>query len=94
MDALTCRALPHSRPERERALIALARAGEERVDSYGCRLRQGLSRGNDLVTAVGDPHSRAHGTNESLHLGDFAGSCLAEILMLDAIAQLDPEGYS
>ena len=26
-----------------------------------------------LITAVGDPDSRAHGTNESLHLGDFAG---------------------
>jgi hypothetical protein len=47
---------------------------------------------NDSVTAVVDPDSRAHGTNESLHLGDFAASCLAEILMLDAIAQLDPEG--
>jgi cysteinylglycine-S-conjugate dipeptidase len=45
-------------------------------------------------TAVGDPDSRAHGANESLHLSDFAASCLAEILMLDAFAQLDPEGYS
>jgi acetylornithine deacetylase/succinyl-diaminopimelate desuccinylase-like protein len=44
-----------------------------------------------LVTAVGDPDSRAHGTNESLHLGDFAAACLAETLMLDAFAQLDPE---
>jgi cysteinylglycine-S-conjugate dipeptidase len=45
-----------------------------------------------LVTAVGDADSRAHGANESLHLGDFAASCLAEILMLDAFAQIDPEG--
>jgi cysteinylglycine-S-conjugate dipeptidase len=45
-----------------------------------------------LVTAVGDPDSRAHGTNESLHLGDFAAACLAETLMLDAFAQLDLEG--
>jgi acetylornithine deacetylase/succinyl-diaminopimelate desuccinylase-like protein len=45
-----------------------------------------------LVTAVGDPDSRAHGTNESLHLGDFAAACLAETLMLDAFAQLDGEG--
>jgi cysteinylglycine-S-conjugate dipeptidase len=44
-----------------------------------------------LVTAVGDPDSRAHGTNESLHLGDFAAACLAETLMLDAFAQLDLE---
>jgi cysteinylglycine-S-conjugate dipeptidase len=41
-----------------------------------------------LVTAVGDPDSRAHGTNESLHLGDFAAACLAETLMLDAFAHI------
>ena len=41
-----------------------------------------------LVTAVGDPDSRAHGANESLHLGDFAAACLAETLMLDAFARL------
>jgi cysteinylglycine-S-conjugate dipeptidase len=45
-----------------------------------------------LITAVGDPDSRAHGANESLHLGDFAAACLAETLMLDAFAQLAPEG--
>jgi acetylornithine deacetylase/succinyl-diaminopimelate desuccinylase-like protein len=41
-----------------------------------------------LVTAVADPDSRAHGSNESLHLGDFAAACLAEVLMLDAFAQI------
>jgi acetylornithine deacetylase/succinyl-diaminopimelate desuccinylase-like protein len=45
-----------------------------------------------LITAVGDPDSRAHGANESLHLGDFTAACLAETLMLDAFAQLDLEG--
>jgi cysteinylglycine-S-conjugate dipeptidase len=45
-----------------------------------------------LITAVGDPDSRAHGANESLHLGDFAAACLAETLMLDEFAQLAPEG--
>ncbi len=45
-----------------------------------------------LITAVGDPDSRAHGANESVHLGDFAAACLAETLMLDAFAQLAPEG--
>lgn len=41
-----------------------------------------------LVTAVADPDSRSHGSNESLHLGDFAAACLAETLMLDAFAQI------
>jgi acetylornithine deacetylase/succinyl-diaminopimelate desuccinylase-like protein len=41
-----------------------------------------------LVTAVADPDSRAHGSNESLHLGDFAAACLAEVMMLDAFAQI------
>ena len=41
-----------------------------------------------LVTAVGDPDTRAHGADESLHLGDFAAACLAEALMLQGFAQL------
>jgi acetylornithine deacetylase/succinyl-diaminopimelate desuccinylase-like protein len=41
-----------------------------------------------LVTAVGDPDTRAHGADESLHLGDFAAACLAETLMLQGIAEL------
>src|SRR4051794_12981704 len=45
-----------------------------------------------LITAVGDPDSRAHGANESLHLGDFAAACLAETLMLDAFARLARAG--
>jgi acetylornithine deacetylase/succinyl-diaminopimelate desuccinylase-like protein len=43
-----------------------------------------------LVTAVGDPDSRAHGTDESLHLGDFEAACLAETLMLEAFGHLSP----
>jgi acetylornithine deacetylase/succinyl-diaminopimelate desuccinylase-like protein len=35
-----------------------------------------------LVTGVEDPDSRAHGPNESLHLGEFARVCLAEALLL------------
>ncbi|MCW2811711.1 MAG: dipeptidase [Friedmanniella sp.] len=41
-----------------------------------------------LVTAVGDPHTRAHGADESLHLGDFAAACRAETLMLAGFAQV------
>ena len=42
--------------------------------------------------AVRAADSRAHGTDESLHLGDFAAACVAETLMLNAFAQLDLEG--
>src|SRR5690606_11562587 len=39
-----------------------------------------------LVTGVEDPDSRAHGPNESLHLGEFARICLAEALLLQEVA--------
>jgi acetylornithine deacetylase/succinyl-diaminopimelate desuccinylase-like protein len=39
-----------------------------------------------LVTGVEDPDSRAHGPNESLHLGEFARACLAEALLLANVA--------
>ena len=39
-----------------------------------------------LVTGVEDPDSRAHGTDESLHLGEFDKVCLAEALLLEALA--------
>ncbi|MFC5379855.1 M20/M25/M40 family metallo-hydrolase [Aquipuribacter nitratireducens] len=38
-----------------------------------------------LVTGVEDPDSRAHGIDESLHLGEFARVCLAEALLLEAL---------
>ncbi|WP_344085726.1 dipeptidase [Luedemannella helvata] len=41
-----------------------------------------------LVTGVEDPDSRAHGPNESLHLGEFARVCLAETLLLAKVAEL------
>jgi acetylornithine deacetylase/succinyl-diaminopimelate desuccinylase-like protein len=41
-----------------------------------------------LVTGVEDPDSRAHGPNESLHLGEFARVCLAETLLLANVAEL------
>jgi cysteinylglycine-S-conjugate dipeptidase len=39
-----------------------------------------------LVTGVEDPYSKAHGPNESLHLGEFARACLAEALLLHNLA--------
>lgn len=40
-----------------------------------------------LVTGVEDPDSRAHGANESVHLGELERVVLAEALLLDAIAR-------
>jgi acetylornithine deacetylase/succinyl-diaminopimelate desuccinylase-like protein len=40
-----------------------------------------------LVTSAGaDPSCRAHGADESLHLGDFERACLAEALLLAELA--------
>jgi acetylornithine deacetylase/succinyl-diaminopimelate desuccinylase-like protein len=49
-----------------------------------------------VVTGVEDPHTKAHGPNESLHLGEFARVCLAETLMLAGLGRLTeaPEGQS
>ncbi|MDG4796017.1 dipeptidase [Micromonospora sp. WMMD1082] len=41
-----------------------------------------------LVTGVEDPQARAHGPNESLHLGEFARVCLAEALLLANVAEV------
>jgi acetylornithine deacetylase/succinyl-diaminopimelate desuccinylase-like protein len=40
-----------------------------------------------LVTGVGDPASRWHGIDESLHLGMWERACLAEALLLDRLAR-------
>ena len=39
-----------------------------------------------LVTGVEDPDSRAHGFDESLHLDEYSKACLAEALLLEALA--------
>lgn len=38
-----------------------------------------------LITAVGDPDTRAHGVDESVHLGDLHKACLAEALLLERL---------
>ncbi|MEW2379805.1 dipeptidase [Micromonospora sp. NPDC047812] len=45
-----------------------------------------------LVTGVEDPQARAHGPNESLHLGEFARVCLAEALLLKKVAEAGVAG--
>lgn len=42
-----------------------------------------------LVTGVEDPDSRAHGANESVHLGELEKVVLAEALLLTRVAGLD-----
>ncbi|WP_246497907.1 dipeptidase [Natronoglycomyces albus] len=41
-----------------------------------------------LVTGVEDPDSRAHGPNESVHLGEFERTCVAEAHLLANLAKL------
>lgn len=45
-----------------------------------------------LVTGVEDPDSRAHGIDESLHVGEFAKVCLAEALLLLGAGDLQVAG--
>jgi acetylornithine deacetylase/succinyl-diaminopimelate desuccinylase-like protein len=40
-----------------------------------------------LVTGIEDPYCAAHGPNESLHLAEFARTCLAEALLLRNLAR-------
>lgn len=40
-----------------------------------------------LVTGVEDPDTRAHGANESLHLGEFERVCLAEAVLLERLGR-------
>ncbi len=41
-----------------------------------------------LVTGVEDPDTRAHGVDESLHLGEFERVCVAEAVLLERLATL------
>ena len=41
-----------------------------------------------LVTGVEDPDTRAHGANESLHLGEFERVCVAETVLLERLGAL------
>ncbi len=41
-----------------------------------------------LITGVEDPDARAHGANESLHLGEFERVCVAEAILLERLGLL------
>jgi len=46
-----------------------------------------------LITGVEDPGTRAHGSNESLHLATFERACLAEALLLRNLADAQSAAY-
>jgi acetylornithine deacetylase/succinyl-diaminopimelate desuccinylase-like protein len=50
-------------------------------------LQQTYPEATVLVTGVEDPDTRAHGTNESVHLDELARACLAETLLLAALGR-------
>jgi len=51
-----------------------------------------FSEAEILVTGAEDPDSRAHGANESIHLGDFENAIVAEALLLARLAGLGAAG--
>jgi acetylornithine deacetylase/succinyl-diaminopimelate desuccinylase-like protein len=44
-------------------------------------------RASILLTGAADPDCRAHGENESVHLQELERACVAEVLLLDYLAQ-------
>jgi acetylornithine deacetylase/succinyl-diaminopimelate desuccinylase-like protein len=50
-------------------------------------LSQRHPRCSILVTGAEDPDSRAHGANESVHLGELRNAILAEALFLAALRE-------
>lgn len=56
--------------------------------SFVTALRARQPEAHIVITGVEDPDSRAHGTDESLHLGMFSRSCLAETLLLTLLGEM------
>ncbi len=76
-----------------RAALAEAYGAEAVLAGVGgsIPLVAGYTAGNPgatiLITAVEDPQTRAHSTDESMHLGDFTSACVAEALLLDSLGR-------
>jgi acetylornithine deacetylase/succinyl-diaminopimelate desuccinylase-like protein len=77
-----------------RAALAAAWDGTEPVDTgvggsipFIATFQEMFPGATVLVTGVEDPDARAHGPNESLHLGEFARVCLAETLLFKELAE-------
>ena len=76
-----------------RAAFTEAWDGTEPVDTgvggsipFIAAFREAFPDAAVLVTGVEDPDTRAHATDESLHLGEFRRACLAETLLLRNLA--------
>lgn len=87
--------IPFEGPACDAAFAAFREAWGKDPVTIGCGgsipmvadFQQAFPEASVLVTAVTDPDSRMHGIDESLHLGDFAKACLAETLLLTALAR-------
>jgi acetylornithine deacetylase/succinyl-diaminopimelate desuccinylase-like protein len=55
-------------------------------NSFVTTMAQAFPDAEILITGVEDPDTRAHGANESLHLGEFERACLSEALLLRNLA--------
>ena len=87
--------LPFEGPIAEEARAAFATAwGTEPVlngtgGSIGmiASFQRAFPQATILGPAVSDPHSRMHGIDESLHLGDWRKAAASEALLLDRLAR-------
>jgi acetylornithine deacetylase/succinyl-diaminopimelate desuccinylase-like protein len=88
-------AVDASGPSYDAARAAMAEAwGREPVEAgvggtipFVAAFAEALPKAALLITGVEDPDTRAHGENESLHLGEFERACVAEALLLEKLAR-------
>ncbi len=68
--------------------VASVRAGMGGSIPFIAEFQEAFPEATVLATGAGDPDTRAHGLDESLHLEMFAKGCLAEVLLLDRLSRL------